>query len=684
MEAPYEGRHMGFRAYRDFLSAVPDEMRQLPVYIVQADQGGPWLDANVGWIQAAYAEIDIWNRNPGVQSVRTLALWRWGGDGSRSVCDKNELWEDFRLAMLREHTWTFRRPFAWGRGDQLLTLTSVAMVEAPESSLGTDDAGVDILLPYTLLTVERSAAVTSGNRIWWYVRETLTESVAREGWIAQETVGGDLQAYRVPDADEMRLTNAGKAPALRAGGRARTLDYVRMRLTPGTFDKSPEDIVTDVPSGVTVAVLAGPRFLEGLRWWLMRWHEDLQSSHTGWMAEYTQRGETLLVAVDNGTGPDSPVSFGPGDLAETLTMVRLRKSPGYMDKPDSDIVADIWQGTRVEILDGPMAADGLDWWRVRTEGLNGAVLRGWMAERSPDGDLLLGKLEVGPDPIFGIGDLAAIRHVPVRIRRTPGYVSKADDDVLGEFSPYRNVVIQGDAAQTDGLVWWRAGGIARYGEVIGWIAQRTPGGTLLVGEPDPLPGTDIPNAENGAYLGAPYPAQCGIGQLWGENPGFYARYSYDGVALLGHNGIDFLLAGGSPVLATDGGQVMKIGFEAGGYGSYVLLAHEWGESLYAHLASISVEYGRRIPRGSQVGVSGNSGASTGPHLHFSIRIYPYDEGDGWGGHSDPLPYLNPDTYLLPNYILDEHLQVHRAGLRPIFPRLAPSAMVEDRPGLERP
>ena len=65
MNAPYQGRHMEFRAYRDFLEAVPNSMRRLPVYVTQAHQGVPWHDANTGWVQTAYDEIDGWNRMPG-------------------------------------------------------------------------------------------------------------------------------------------------------------------------------------------------------------------------------------------------------------------------------------------------------------------------------------------------------------------------------------------------------------------------------------------------------------------------------------------------------------------------------------------------------------------------------------------------------------------------------------------
>jgi hypothetical protein len=97
--------------------------------------------------------------------------------------------------------------------------------------------------------------------------------------------------------------------------------------------------------------------------------------------------------------------------------------------------------------------------------------------------------------------------------------------------------------------------------------------------------------------------------------------------------------------------VLRVDFEAGGFGNYILLGR-WGESIYAHLSAVEVSVGQNVTRGQLIGRSGNTGASTGPHLHFAIRIHPYSRADGWGGFSDPLPYLPPTTYRLPPYILD--------------------------------
>lgn len=120
---------------------------------------------------------------------------------------------------------------------------------------------------------------------------------------------------------------------------------------------------------------------------------------------------------------------------------------------------------------------------------------------------------------------------------------------------------------------------------------------------------------------------------WGAMPRHYGRIRIRGVALKGHNGLDLATDPGHPVVAVDAGIVMEIGDDAGGYGIYVRLRHSWGESLYAHLARTHLVLGAYVGAGKDVGIAGR------PHLHFAIRKLPYRRDDGWGGYSDPEPYL---------------------------------------------
>ena len=85
-----------------------------------------------------------------------------------------------------------------------------------------------------------------------------------------------------------------------------------------------------------------------------------------------------------------------------------------------------------------------------------------------------------------------------------------------------------------------------------------------------------------------------------------------------HNGIDLVGAKGTPILATASGRVKSRG-RGRGYGVHVVLDHGFGyETLYAHLSRKRVRPNQVIKRGQVIGYLGNSGRSTGPHLHYSV------------------------------------------------------------------
>ncbi len=94
-----------FRAYRDYLNAHPAWARTLPVYITEADQNDPWLDQNNGWVQAAYREIDDWNRTSGTQKIRALCLYRWGNHDRWVISTKGGVINGFRDAMNNDYRW---------------------------------------------------------------------------------------------------------------------------------------------------------------------------------------------------------------------------------------------------------------------------------------------------------------------------------------------------------------------------------------------------------------------------------------------------------------------------------------------------------------------------------------------------------------------------------------------------
>lgn len=86
-----------------------------------------------------------------------------------------------------------------------------------------------------------------------------------------------------------------------------------------------------------------------------------------------------------------------------------------------------------------------------------------------------------------------------------------------------------------------------------------------------------------------------------------------------HTGVDFALKPGNPIYATGDGVVISVKFEFFGYGNQVLIDHGFGyKTRYAHLKSINVVEGMKVKRGECIGESGNSGRSSGPHLHYEV------------------------------------------------------------------
>lgn len=99
-----------------------------------------------------------------------------------------------------------------------------------------------------------------------------------------------------------------------------------------------------------------------------------------------------------------------------------------------------------------------------------------------------------------------------------------------------------------------------------------------------------------------------------------------------HKGVDWATPTGTAVMASCGGTVTKAGWGSG-YGYVVYIQHEDGrETRYGHLSKVLVSVGQKVSQGEKIALSGNTGVSTGPHLHFEIRIN--------GTAVNPLNYLN--------------------------------------------
>jgi len=87
-----------------------------------------------------------------------------------------------------------------------------------------------------------------------------------------------------------------------------------------------------------------------------------------------------------------------------------------------------------------------------------------------------------------------------------------------------------------------------------------------------------------------------------------------------HEGIDISAIQGTPIYSTAQGHVIEVKYSNIGYGNCVLIEHEYGfETLYAHMDIIDVEIGQWISKNQEIGTVGNTGSSTGAHLHYEVR-----------------------------------------------------------------
>lgn len=142
---PFQSYHREFRAYRDFMAAVPTTMRQLPVYITETDQTTPWLDDNTGWVQRAYAEINAWNqqgrldglpestRNTTRQQIRALILYRWPRIDKWYIDGKFGVIADFKQAIEHGYRWH-------GTVEEAVTAPAVAAPPLPLAPLASTEA----------------------------------------------------------------------------------------------------------------------------------------------------------------------------------------------------------------------------------------------------------------------------------------------------------------------------------------------------------------------------------------------------------------------------------------------------------------------------------------------------------------------------------------------------------------
>lgn len=137
----------------------------------------------------------------------------------------------------------------------------------------------------------------------------------------------------------------------------------------------------------------------------------------------------------------------------------------------------------------------------------------------------------------------------------------------------------------------------------------------------------------------PFEGTFRITQDWGNKliingVDMYAKWGYQG-----HNGEDYGLPEGTPVLAPHDGEVLEAYFDPGGYGNYVKVENPEEGSILAHLSATYVEVGFQVKEGEVIGLSGNTGNSTGPHLHWGYYKIPRNRDNGYGGTINANPFI---------------------------------------------
>lgn len=136
------------------------------------------------------------------------------------------------------------------------------------------------------------------------------------------------------------------------------------------------------------------------------------------------------------------------------------------------------------------------------------------------------------------------------------------------------------------------------------------------------------SSDNAPYVGGefawPVPGYYSISSPYGPR-------SFDGF----HTGVDIAGRGiyGKNVVAANDGKVIFVNYGSKSlYGNYIMVDHGGGiVTLYAHLSSVLISYGENVNKGKVIGLVGSTGNSTGPHLHFEVRIH--------GKHTNPMVYF---------------------------------------------
>ena len=154
-------------------------------------------------------------------------------------------------------------------------------------------------------------------------------------------------------------------------------------------------------------------------------------------------------------------------------------------------------------------------------------------------------------------------------------------------------------------------------EALTMLEERTAVRRTSIGQLAAMMQKDVPGASS--FLGGDTPVTTPTG--WPTNGFISSGYGLRWNGAEFHQGIDIAAEMGTPIVATADGVVTIAGWNAGGYGNMVDIDHGSGVSTrYGHASAVVVTPGQRVRRGQIIAYVGSTGHSTGPHLHYEVRL----------------------------------------------------------------
>lgn len=371
MDAPFQNRRFEFRTYLDFLAAVPPDKRNLPVYWTETDQVAPWADANTGWVQAAYAEVDRHNQASGTQKIHCLALYRWAGD-KWEFASKNGVHADLRAAVAKG----YKVPLS-GLRDQVdqmdIHMPNISTgVTVPQVSL--PDRQVD---PRAAArgTVIETPSIASGQEYWRVKRlytpnEDESDRLGPDRHILANVLS--VNGGRQVDAPLLVTWGSG-GPNERATIHTKKNDAFEFTadhaLTPGTFTI---EVIDGRPSERVVGIKMGANRADG---------SFNQNAHTSTLVDFELVTMPAVAVPTPVTPPPAPVEPPPTKPTPAWVTApagaRLRAAPST----DSATLAIVKYGEEVRIIG---VESILGWLLVRYGDQAGYMASRWIGLAAPE------------------------------------------------------------------------------------------------------------------------------------------------------------------------------------------------------------------------------------------------------------------------------------------------------------